>query len=226
MALVVAASGGLYAWVASSLAADPQRVINLVTYMYDRKWPPEVDYRRFLVRMGFVGALPFALWIAREALRPSLRPPWRSLPLCGLVAFSIALSTWCIDRYMPGISPTWSQQGLFDAYYGACTPSEPAVQTLSGRRLCEQKLVAYKMNWRGETFHSDNTLVPLRDDKDYDHFLSTGDGKREFFALVEYSRLESQLKAKLSKERRRKVRRVHEGNVKFLLVRVPAEGEG
>ena len=90
--------------------------------------------------------------------------------------------------------------------------------------LCRERIVAFKMNWRGETFHSENTVIPLRNDEDVEHFLATPAGSGEFYALVEYSRLESQFKPKLSSGRRRKVRRIHEENVKFVLVRVPAEG--
>jgi len=219
--LLVAASLGLYALLAWSLVADPQRIINLITYMYDRKWPPELDYGRFLTVLAWIGAVPLVLWLLREWIPAAARSRWASVPVAGLAAFAVFFATWTVDRYLPGISPTWSQQGLFDAYYDACTPLEPPVRVVSGRQMCEERLAAYKMNWRGETFHSDNTVVPLRDDKDFDHFLSTADGKRSFYALVEYTRLESQFKPKLGVTRRRAVRKVHEGNVKFVLVRVP-----
>ena len=223
--LLVAGSLCLYALVASALVADPQRIINLITYMYDRNWPPELDYRRFLTVVAWIGAAPLVLWLARELWPRLSRSRLASLPVATFTAFTVFFATWCVDRYLPGISPTWSQQGLFDAYYAGCTPEEPPVTLLSGRRVCEETLVAYKMNWRGETFHSDNTVIPLPDDATLEYFLTTEAGKRTFYALVEYSRLEGQLKGKLSQERRRAVRKVHEDNAKFVLVRVPA-GEG
>ena len=161
--------------------------------------------------MTGLGTLPLLFWLLRDLVAPGgVGGRLRSLPLAGLVVFGVFFTTWCLDRYMPGIEHTWSQKGLFDSYYASCVPSSPAQHTLSGRAICDQRLVAYKMNWRGETFHSDNRVIPLRNDEDFEYFLTLEEGKREFFALVEYSRLESQFKSKLSVDRRTKVRRVHE----------------
>ena len=87
-----------------------------------------------------------------------------------------------------------SQERLFDAYYASCTTTAPDDRTHAGHPRCVEEIVAYKMNWRGETFYSENRVLPLLSDKEARYFLASAAGKRRFFAIVEYSRLQRQFR--------------------------------
>ena len=56
------------------------------------------------------------------------------------------LFTWfLLDVYMVKVAPYWSQKYGIAAYY-------------KHRRSPEEKLVAYQMYWRGETFYTKNEI--------------------------------------------------------------------
>ena len=99
---------------------------------------------------------------------------------------------WALNVYMPAISSTWSQQGLWDTYYALCTPIEPppGAHPQKYDRYCEESAIAYKLNWRGETYYTMNEVLPIRDDEEWDYFVEMNDG-RCFYGIMEQSRVAS-----------------------------------
>jgi hypothetical protein len=91
---------------------------------------------------------------------------------------------------MPTISHTWSQKGVWDAYYRECTPTDGPPGTHDSKRICKEPAIAYRLQWRGETFHTHNEVVPLRDDDDWDYFVDVNDG-RCFYGLAEHGSIAS-----------------------------------
>lgn len=212
-ALTLATAGGAIVVLATDLSSDPQRIINLITYLYDREWPSGMDLGG---ELAILGALAGAAAVGPALLR---RPGWTPAAL-GVV--SLAIAGWCVSRYMPAISGTWSQAALVDAYHADCTPAVPPERLSSGRLRCEAPLIAYKMYWRGETWHSRNTVLPLRKPEQIRHFFGSEESKLPFYALAERRRVEHGLTLEIPEERRPLIRTVHDGNAKFVLLHVPA----
>ena len=115
---------------------------------------------------------------------------------------------------------TWSQKGLWDHYYSLCTKAEGPPGADSRKRFCEQPVIAFKLNWRGETFYSQNEVIPIRDDDDFTHFLSQI-GSRTFYGIMEYSRFRGEFQRKLPANMKGKACIVYDRNQKFVLGKVP-----
>ncbi len=145
----------------------------------------------------------------------------RGAALAGLVLVAVAFGTWSQTGYMKRLTDKWSQARIFQAYYADCTKTDPKARTMAGHPVCKEPIAAYKMNWRGETFYSENRVIPLLSDKEAKYFLKTSQGKAKFYAIVEYTRLQSQFRKLFDQERFRAMRRVFEDNSKFVLLEVP-----
>jgi 4-amino-4-deoxy-L-arabinose transferase-like glycosyltransferase len=118
-----------------------QRFLWLFSYDYihsphGRPWPDQLDYTGPLV----VFCLLFAVLTATLASRRFLRPAIAAL---GVVA--VAFTWFLLDDFMPGVAPYWSQKDTIASYYKA-------------RRSASEKLIAYQMYWRGETFYTENEI--------------------------------------------------------------------
>lgn len=270
--------------VAFDLVGDPQRLVNLFTYKYDRVWPPELDFAPALALFGFLFALPVLWGLGRWSARllvaagvllgalaavadPDLLPlgglsvtladafGWGShvpvartlagsgallgcvLPLLarplarraggwltpvGLLVVGLAFGCWSQVDYLQRLSDRWSQARIFDAYWAACSQQDPQRRTPAGHPDCAEDITAYKMNWRGETFYSENRVIPTLSDTEARHYVASPAGQRRFFAIVEYTRLQGQFRPLLDAARFKGARRVFEGNSKFVLLDVPA----
>jgi 4-amino-4-deoxy-L-arabinose transferase-like glycosyltransferase len=106
-----------------------------------RPWPDQLDFSTPLIVFGLI----FAVLTAALAFRRLIRPA-----LVGLGLASVVFTWFLLDVYMVKVAPYWSQKYGLAAYY-------------KHRRSPEEKLVAYNMYWRGETFYSKNEI--------YDHRL-------------------------------------------------------
>jgi len=282
VALALLLALGVNAVIAWNLVDEPQRLVNLFTYKYDREWPPELDFGPTLALFGLLFSVPLLWWLRRSskalwlgasgltvalvalappgrmplqavadgpglglgdpavlargllalavavaALLPAL--PWRRParaawgPLAALLLVGVAFGVWSQWSYLKQLSDRWTQGPIFAAYRAACTERAPGALTHAGHRDCLEDITAYKMNWRGETFYSENRVLPLLSDKEARYFLDSEAGHRRFFAIVEYARLQGQFRPLLSDSRYQGIRRVYEGNTKFLLLDVPAE---
>lgn len=101
-----------------------------------RPWPEELDFRTpLMVFAGIFVALTAAL-ASRRLLRPAI------IGLCG----AAVLFTWfLLDVFMRQVAPFWSQKDTVAAYYKT-------------RRSPQERIVAYQMYWRGETFYTKNEI--------------------------------------------------------------------
>jgi hypothetical protein len=52
---------------------------------------------------------------------------------------------------------------------------------------CEEPVVSFKLNWRGETFHTQNEVIPIRSDEDWDYFIENN-GESCFYAIMDGGR--------------------------------------
>jgi 4-amino-4-deoxy-L-arabinose transferase-like glycosyltransferase len=141
-AAVVLAGLPLVILVMVDLVASPsaaQRFLWLFSYDYvynpaGRHWPAALDFRPLLVAFGVAfsaGALALA-WRRRAAV-------------VALGAVAVLFTFFLIDRFMPAVAPYWSQKGTIATYY-------------QQRRSPDEKLLAYRVFWRGENFYTSNAI--------------------------------------------------------------------
>ena len=172
------------------------------------------------IRRALLVALLALLLLAARAA------PLRALGATALLASALMTHLFLSKTYLPKIAPLWSQWELWDAYYEGCTPvTSPAMSpreraaalgaharqlhALAGRvpddlssparRLCVEPAVAFRMNWRGETFYTGNTVTPVLYGKDLKVFLTQrGVWERwkpgaDFYIFTERKRIKSEL---------------------------------
>jgi 4-amino-4-deoxy-L-arabinose transferase-like glycosyltransferase len=184
-----------------------QRFLWLFSYDYvhspaGRPWPPELDFRTPLAVFGGLAGLGTLALIFRRGVKLGV-----GLLAAGAVAFTIFL----LDVYMPRVAPFWSQKYPIAAYY----------QT---RRSPDEKLIAYMMYWRGETFYSKNEIFegPREDrtvfdmtnaDQELQAWIQRHRGRRVFF-IFERAR-QARLVSLLPVETRTSFKVIHEKNNKF-----------
>ena len=188
--------------------------------------PPKLAMALSLIALCLL-ALPW-LWGARLGV---------TLLLC-----AAALSShFTLHTYLPKIAPYWSQWELWESYYQECTPFEPQLpaqarqlaferhllQTTSRvperlerfpRRWCAEPAIAFRMNWRGETFYTSNTVVPILYSKDLKVFLKQWSG--DFYLFTERKRVKSELLPSLPKELKGSLQERFGGDRHFALFKV------
>ncbi|HEY0705955.1 MAG TPA: glycosyltransferase family 39 protein [Polyangia bacterium] len=101
-----------------------------------RPWPDQLDFRGWLT--GF--AVLFAAGTLGLSFRRLVRPA-----ILTLSAAAVFFTWFLLDVYMVKVAPYWSQKYAIGTYY-------------QHRRSPEEKLVAYQMYWRGETFYTKNEI--------------------------------------------------------------------
>jgi len=169
-----------------------------------RPWPTQLDY-----------STPIAVFCGVFALC-ALALCWKKLQKTGVVVLclaSVAFTYFILDVYMKQVTPYWTQKDPIAAYYKT-------------RRSPEERLVAYMMYWRGETFYSKNEIYegPKEEravfdtgnaDQDLQTWLERHRGRRVFF-IFERAR-QSRLVGLLPAETRGSFKVIHEQNNKFLM---------
>jgi 4-amino-4-deoxy-L-arabinose transferase-like glycosyltransferase len=147
-----------YVLVAHALATQPRVLPELFVYKYDRPYPekeladlhPGFRLGPFLLSLGARPA--FSALFAGGGVALVAAWLWRSRR--GLVATLAGIATvlalhvsWYHWREL---APHWSQRDLFRTY-------------LAERRSPDEPILAYLMNWRGETFYSRNLVRQVQD---------------------------------------------------------------
>jgi len=147
-----------YAVVAQSLWQEPKALPDLFVFNYDRPYPEKelAELHRghrlgpftlslgarpvfsALFAAGGVGLLAAWLWRARRAMAAAL------------VAIATAFALYVSWYHWRELTPHWSQRDLFWTY-------------LAERRSPDEPIVAYYMNWRGETFYSRDLVRQVQD---------------------------------------------------------------
>jgi 4-amino-4-deoxy-L-arabinose transferase-like glycosyltransferase len=189
----------------------PQRFLWLFSYDYihnlnGRPWPPELELNGTLA--GF--AVLFAL--ATAALVPTRTRRWGTI---GLGAAAVIFTFFLLDRFMPRVAGFWSQKGPIAAYYEA-------------RRSPQERLVAYQLYWRGETFYTSNEIYsgPMEERTVFDQegadeklkdWIARHRGRRVFFLFERHQ--QARLKGLLPIGARDSFQVIDERNNKFSLAR-------
>jgi 4-amino-4-deoxy-L-arabinose transferase-like glycosyltransferase len=103
---------------------------------HGRPWPEKLDFGGTLIAFAAVfGVLTVALIATRV----------RRWALVGLGGAAVVFTFFLLDGYMRDVAPYWSQKGPIATYY-------------SHRASPEERLIAYQMYWRGETFYTKNEI--------------------------------------------------------------------
>jgi 4-amino-4-deoxy-L-arabinose transferase-like glycosyltransferase len=209
---------GIFTVVAWDMLADPRSLKNLFTYMYERKWDHDAWDKGFRTWMlvvmapGFVGAL---LLLMRNLLV-------RKAAIVAVFVTGFGFALFCLNVYMPGISETMSQKYLWDTYYAQCTEVEGPPGSDRRKHYCDEPAIAYKLNWRGETYYTANEVVPIRSDADFTQFLEQlGDGT--FYGIMQHSRFAGEFQRNLPAQYKGRACVVYDKNLKFALAKVPCE---
>jgi 4-amino-4-deoxy-L-arabinose transferase-like glycosyltransferase len=167
----------------TSSKQSAQLFIWLFSYDYvntpqGRPWPPDLDIRKgLLVFAGLFAVGTLGLALARER--------WRAGATAFLALTSIAFSYFLLDGFLPRAAAHWSQKPLIAKYYRT-------------RKSPEERLIAWQMYWRGETFYTANEIfsgsydqrtvfLGDRNQENLKDYLGRNRGKRVFF-IVEKAR--------------------------------------
>ncbi len=200
---------GFYIFIARDLATNQQRLLWLFCYNYAREWPKDLQYGSILWTFAILGGIPI-LSLALLELRQragSVKPVMaRFVGVGALVLVAIGFTYFALDKYLVEISPHWTQKEVLREYYGTRSKEKP------------EPLIAWQMNWRGETFYSGNTVKGFVDaNTKLKKYLEDHKGEKIYF-MFEKSRLAS-FKAMLRSEAREKLQVLGaERNNKFHLV--------
>src|SRR5262249_33256863 len=151
---------GRVSWDLAQTPQAAQRLLWLFGYDYiysrhGRPWPAPMDYRAILVAVAAVFSIGTAL-LALRAVRK-----WAVALLCvGAIGFALL----ALDKILIELSPHWGQKQLLATYYRQRRPGD--------------RLVAWQMYWRGETFYSQNELYDPRLPPDDKTVFLKGDAER------------------------------------------------
>ncbi|HSS40631.1 MAG TPA: glycosyltransferase family 39 protein [Polyangia bacterium] len=162
--------------VTLGLADEPhaaEKFLWLFSYDYiqsptGRPWPAALDFSTALTVFAVLFAAGTLLLAVPRARAAAL---W-TLPLAAVV-----FTFFVLDDMMPKVAPYWSQKGPIAAYYRL-------------RRSPDERLVAYMLYWRGETFYTSNEIY---------------DGPSEERTVFDQEGADDRLKAWLERHRGRRV---------------------
>jgi 4-amino-4-deoxy-L-arabinose transferase-like glycosyltransferase len=149
--------------------AGEARLLNLVTYNYQRAWPETVSVR------GAIGAFGALTAFACAALAsPRLRRAGVIALACGAVAFA----AWGLDVYLPRLAPHWGQRALVETYYRVRSSDRDAI-------------AAFNLNWKGENFYTGNHIAVLPAGGRVSTWIDARrkEGARAVYFLTEHGRL-------------------------------------
>src|SRR5262249_14949101 len=103
---------------------------------HGRPWPEALDYTTALIVFSTLFAAATAALIV---------PRLRRAAVVGLSAAAGLVTFFLLGGYLRQIAPYWSAKGPIGAEY-------------KNRHSPEERLLAYQMYWRGETFYTKNEI--------------------------------------------------------------------
>jgi 4-amino-4-deoxy-L-arabinose transferase-like glycosyltransferase len=167
-----------------------------------RPWPEQLDFSTPIAVFGVLIALGTVALGFRRLVTPGL---------VGLGAVAVAFTWFVLDVYMVEVAPYWSQKYGIAEYY-------------KHRRSPDEKLLAYQMYWRGETFYTKNEIYegPPEDrtvfdmeqaDEKLQEWIANHRGRRVYF-IYERGR-QGRLQSLVPAETRNTFRVIYEQNNKF-----------
>ena len=202
---VVAGALGAAALAATgwALAREPRLLTALFTYDPRRSWPGASLGRPGIV-MGLLAAAAL-LGLAVAGARRSGR-----LAAGSLVAVALLSAGWISWIHWPALAVHWTQREVFAAYRGENpAPDEP--------------VVAWLMNWRGETFYGKDRVAEVADPARLREIASR---PGRVWVVTEVERLPS-LEGALGGTRRMRVAGPSSGRYRLVeLVEPPTVGKG
>jgi 4-amino-4-deoxy-L-arabinose transferase-like glycosyltransferase len=207
-AIGAAALGGaaLVLLVARDLAspglAGEARLLNLVTYNYQRPWPDTYSARGAIAAAG----IAFAVITAALAV-----PRARRWAVFGLAGAGVVVALWGLDGYLIRVAPHWGQRELITAYLGA-------------RSSEADPIGAFNMNWKGENFYTGNRVAVFPAGGKITTWIEARRkaGARAVFFLTEHGRVPA-LRREMGEPKGLELYTTPAENNKFVLVRVAYE---
>lgn len=241
---------GLVLAVGLLIRSDQQAFRNMFTYKYDRALPTSMPtdpnatvakdstktwenstFYEFtsplikdLLQNEYLEYETFVTFIIGVSILAFLLMLWPTpIRLGGVVllwAGGVALALWCLNYYMPMLSPAWSQKYMIEDYFKECTPepNPPEVDAaftplltrigLGGvadylgaqpKRVCKEDIVAWLITWRGETYYTSSEIKPLMKATQLGPYLETLNKGVPFYALTQGGRATG-LKTALDRE--------------------------
>lgn len=213
MLLAALAGIPLLATVAFDLTSaekSAQHFIWLFSYDYvntpqGRPWPAGMNYIKVLWTFAGLFAIS-ALFIAW--------PRVRKVAGIATVGVAVAFTYFLLDVYIPKAASHWSQKPLIAQFY-------------RDRGSASERLLAWQMYWRGETFYTQNEIYdgPMaertvflgdRNAENLKDFVARHHGQRMYF-IIERTRLDS-LRGLLPEAVRPTLKVVNDNNNKFYLL--------
>jgi hypothetical protein len=199
----------LVAYDFASLKNGAQRFLWLFSYDYvhnksGRPWPDKLDFTASVVAFTVL----FSLLLAAIAA-----PRVRRWAVFGFAGTAAVFTFFLLDGFMPAVAPSWSQKGPIAAYY-------------QNRRSPAERLVAYQLYWRGETFYTSNEIYegPPEERTVFDQdgaddklkeWIVRHRGRRTFFLYERHQ--QQRVQALLPPESKPSFRVIDEQNNKFSL---------
>ena len=163
-------------------------------------------YPNVIRAVGGLVLLGFLLWLI------STSPAVLRAGTYMLGTGAMILAVWSLSVYMPMLSPAWSQKYIFDEYYARCSllPNTPDIEDaytplvrraglgfiadMTGARpkqVCDEDIMAWLFTWRGETFYSNNEILPVAKAEHMKDYLKEFNNGKPFFAVLEIHRRSS-----------------------------------
>lgn len=172
---------GFFAVIGQNIWLEPKVLPNLFIYNYERAYPlREADPKQVFAVLFIAGGLWLALAYAWRA---------KAMLVGTFAAVAVAFAVYVSWVHWEKLTPHWTQRELFWTYYHQRgSPGEP--------------LIAYYMNWRGETLYSSNTVRQIKDGAHWDDVLAQ---PGRFWVLVEQGRFAGMKSSAESKGRKVKV---------------------
>jgi len=201
----------LAVWDLSQTPQSAQRLLWLFDYDYinnprGRTWPEQLHYAPWIVTFGCLGATATVLCAL---------PKTRKWALSALAVVAVGFTFFGLDKFLLELSPHWSQKHLLATYYKMRQPNE--------------RLVAWQMYWRGETFYSSNEIydpklpreektvfLQERNVENLQEWLRHHGGQRVFF-VVERARMPTLQSLMVNPSAKQTLHIVDDTNNKFVL---------
>lgn len=134
-ALLALLASAIVLVVARDVEAAPQRFVLLFTYRYTRAWTSTHAFAPTFLVAGVAAVIAGAAFALRRMRR-------HALAASSVVA--VVLAAILVDVYLPRCAIDGGQRGIFEAYY---------------RERPKGPIVAYQLNWKGESFYSGNDVA-------------------------------------------------------------------
>jgi 4-amino-4-deoxy-L-arabinose transferase-like glycosyltransferase len=144
----------LYAMVAQNLVMKPKHFTDLFVYNYERPYPAaEIDPAAknvFGVIFGVGGLMIAGAYLMRA----------KEMLFAGFATVALVFALYTSWIHWRRLTYHWSQRDIFWTYYEDACPPET-----HGECNPDAPIAAYLMNWRGETFYSQNRVrqIPAQD---------------------------------------------------------------